>query len=348
MSLDLLRNLLNSSALRDEWYRSYGLTKSRSNSIIKRQKDRNSFFNPQSETALTTFFLCNLDGWHQLQALSPKPRQSDSKSKWSEKFFRALRNPQQSVIQARPASPLWDKLWKEAFPNDTLPTTEGAILLLEFEVLNRAFHPDKNNTIKAFRHLSFLPIEKQKEWSQYDAVLIVPQADKGIFYFIEAKLHSDVSMGTERFPYVSQIVRNLEAAFFLTRHEESQYRGWDFRYLLICPRKSLQYKAAYYAYALGPQGHEVGETLKNYELLLSEEIPGWKNNQTTKDRFAKFRADTPRRVSVVSWCRLAALLTERVADFFTKYRSQLKDCADIDDSEEAKVWERFQAAGIPA
>ena len=100
MSLDLQRTLLNCSALPTDWYRSYGLTESRSNAIIRRQKDRNSFFNPQSETALTTFLLCNLDGWHQLQALTPKPRQSGSKSKWSEKFFRALRNPnpQQPVL----------------------------------------------------------------------------------------------------------------------------------------------------------------------------------------------------------------------------------------------------------
>ena len=220
------------------------------------------------------------------------------------------------------------------------------MLLLEFEILNWAFHPDSADPKKAFRQLSFLPIDNQGEWSQFDAVLIVPHGNKGTLYFVEAKLHSDVSTGTTKYPYVTQIVRNLEAAFLLTRHSMSQYQGWDFRYVFVCPKKALRYKATYYAYALGEHGEAVQDTITNYSVLLSDEVHDWKDNTAKHNLFQAFREETPKRVAVVPWCELAAIAASHSPEGFAGYRSLLKECKELDESEKGRIDERFSAVGI--
>lgn len=72
---------------------------------------------------------------------------------------------------------------------------------------------------------------------------------RNLMLFVEAKLGSDIGRKTARFPYVNQVMRNLEAAYFLCNAEESPYRRerWDFSYFILCPRKEYEYRLSYFA-----------------------------------------------------------------------------------------------------
>ncbi len=43
-------------------------------------------------------------------------------------------------------------------------------------------------------------------------------------------------------------MRNVEAGYWLTHHPLSQWHGWEFHYVLICPRLDDELGATYYAW----------------------------------------------------------------------------------------------------
>lgn len=341
----MLNTLLNCQSLPQDWHCSYGVTIGRTTALTRAASDSNSLFNRRSETALSLFALGNLDRWGQIGKLTATPR--DGQSRWNEQWFTDLRSGKLPYNAAAYKAECWGEFLRAYFPNDRLP--KNSVLLFELEIMNQAFHPAKGDRTKAFNCLSFLQIPDHKAWSQFDAVLIAPQEQKGLLYFIEAKLGSDVSLGTTAYPYVNQIVRNLEAAFLLTNHDDSQYKGWDFRYLLVCPRKPLQYRATYYACVLGttplPAG-KVGELLDCYRSLLTTEYAG-KQSPEFAAYFDAFRREAPSRVAVTDWTTVGdELKRQHGVSFFQEYLTKLAQPGGLQSDQLLAIRSRMLDAAL--
>lgn len=296
--LDLLRAFLACGGLPHNWYDSYGVRKARSDALTRRSTRKagyssDSFINPNSETALTLFVLGNTDGWRQVNAFGQSPRVAGKD--WNYTFFADLLA---GSLGGRDAG---NALWRHHAGEGTLFRDDmvewnDLIVLFEVEVAGKAFH---QRTVKEdkFTDLSFLKVDDLKKWSKFDAVLIDPI--NKCLYFIEAKLRSDSSTGTKKYPHVNQIVRSLEAAFWLTTHPDSKYHGWRFRYVFVSPRLIHDYKLRYYAFALDA----VDAMLGNYHRLLRE-VYGDDlrlDPPTFEQRFTEFREKAREAVRVVHW-----------------------------------------------
>lgn len=306
--LDELKKLLNCNNLSDNWYLSYGLTEDRNNGLTSSNEHSDSFYNPTSETALTLFFLGNIDGWKQIRTLNHLPRTHESK--WNKDFFNSVRILKNVYSKSQININFWNFL-NEKFEIQGLDF-KNSILLFEFEIMNTAFHSVGRN---AFKSLSFLDINHIKKWSKFDAVLIEP--NKKLFVLFESKFTSDIQLKTIKYPYINQIMRNLESAFFLTNHQDSLYKDWTFKYVVICSRKNDQYKLKLYSYIL----KSIEDSLTIFKNILENE---YKSSIRNIEYFEKFEKEIPGSIVKIYWDELGDVLQSNQEDFFINYYNSLE------------------------
>lgn len=220
--------MLDADSLEMHWNCAYAVTEPRRKAFLSSASHSDSFFKPNSETATTVFFLGRLEGWAQAKlALSGQasstPRGEDDV--WSPPFFKPFGSNWHS------SSPRFSPLGTFLAERLALDVNQlgDPFLLFEVRTFNNAF-----NGGKTIRNPSFLVVKN--EWSRFDALAIFPIARTLVFF--ESKVESDGTHGAGGYD-LPQPIRNLETAFFLTTLPDSQYRGWDFRYVLLCPRNAL-------------------------------------------------------------------------------------------------------------
>lgn len=321
----LLQRLLGCDRLNDDWCDFYGVRNARSDALTARSTRKagfssDSFDNPSSETAITLYMLANTDGWKQLGVLARRPRIMGDK--WNSAFFDALKNGEAEDMSGTPS------LWRhhvgagQLFGMDTVDFGK-LILLFEVEVAGTAFRRIvglEGTTLP----LSFLDLAGLKKWAKFDALLIDPT--NRWLYFIEAKLGSDLSLETEKYPLVNQAVRGLEAAYWLTRHSISAERPWKFRYVLICPRSLFRHRLRFYSHAF-QSPTTVAAMLQDYQCLLEEHHRndlrlGEGEFQTA---YTDFSSVVPDAVRVVHWDGFAGVLADQRPGFWLDYLSRVEE-----------------------
>ncbi len=276
-NIEFLRAVLAGDRLTADWYETYGVSKPRSDALTaastrKAGYSSDSFHNPRSETALTLFMLGATDGWRVGRyARPPRPQGGD----WDGRFFGDVAS---GATGTAPGS-----LWSRHAGRGRLldPDTVGfdrLVVLFEVEVAGNAFRRLTGGSGSP-RDLSFLDLAGLSRWAKFDAVVIDPGLRR--LYFVEAKLGSDVSLETVKYPLVNQAVRGLEAAYWVTKTQPPSDRPWSFRYVLLCPHLLFAHKLRFYSYAFQDQG-SVRDMLGQYRGLLA----GHHRN----DRRATFKA----------------------------------------------------------
>jgi len=217
-------------------------------------------------------------------------------------------------ITGYPEEEMWTRLNRGVFL-DTALNWSRATLFFEFEIMNSEFHKINGG---AFTSLSFLNIHGYKKWGAFDAFMIVPairptEQFRGAFVGIEAKLASDISRHTKRFRYVNQIMRNVEAGYWLTHHHESLYQGWQFHYLFVCPKSDFEMKAAHYAWMLADDVKR-REACDNYRQILS-----FHRASVDEQQFGAFSRLFQNQVTVLHWDQIANVLRQQEPRFLENY-----------------------------
>ena len=316
------------------WHLSYGLTENRGRALGGPPKNSGSLKNPNSETALTIFLLGHLDKWSQSQKSElPLPRTKIS-GRLDKNFFKTLKATSDDKANSN----------KEAENNsflDEIGRQQLSRLLFEIGVPNIAFSENAESIRSSFidHDLPPTPAGAKRKWSQFDAMLFVP-TEKRIFG-IEAKLGSDISVGTTNYPYVNQIIRNLEAGYWLTKCDHSLFYGWEFHYAFICPESAMEYKATHYSHILTKKEDPCVETaINNYKNFLCAKNR-WDKNVDQKDFecFKNYFTDKENNhITVHYWSDLAKSLIGRVPN-------PMKSLYDHSDFKHASG-ERFELADI--
>lgn len=308
--------------------------------MVKDAPHPDSFFNSNSETALTLFMLGNLDSWSQVSSLPERPREETKRSSWSESFFRSFSGSKdvEDKCNERKEEGLWDR--PKIRRNLSLKKREvqktKKILLFEFEVACGAVHCGKE---KSRRNVSFLDISDKYSKVRYDAVLIIPE--KKIFVFFESKLETDTSAEGEGKNRLDQVVKGLESAFLLTNHEKSRYSDWDFRYVLICPRLLDQYALTGYHHVL----ENVEKYIARYNDLLNRKKSSSVNEETYPEYFGKFVKEAPQKLSKVYWNDMGKVLNNDRKNFFSDYFERLER-SELSERKVKSVRKRLKRAGI--
>ncbi len=316
---NLLQALLACDRLAEGWYDFYGLSEARSEALTapstrKAGYSSDSFDNPNSETAITLFLLGNVDGWKQLDALPETPRIGGGR--WNPKFFERLTSSNPPGPFTSPSrwstAPLAERMF------DPNVVDYGRLMLLfEVEAGGQAFR-QATGTAGQGIELSFLKLDGLSRWAKFDAVLIDPRHRR--FYLIEAKLGSDLSLETEKYPLVNQAVRSLEAGYWLTHHPASKYAGWSFRFVLVCPRPLWEYRLRLYAHLLW-NTDSVAEMLGHYRRFLIDHHAA--DLRLTGDEFGQqfdlFVTEAKNAVRVVHWNMLADAVAPAESGFWNDY-----------------------------
>jgi len=334
------RLLLNCPNLAPEWYLDYGITAARAAALLAASVHPDSLGHPGSETALTLFGLGNLDGWSQAGYFNPSPRDELSPSQaWSRPFFEQVREGNVR-FDRRPefTTAWWDSPFQEALLKAGAATPTNTVLLFEFEVMNAAFHTTGG---QAFKSLSFFNLRTKRECCQYDVVLLLPTMRR--FVFIEAKLGSDLSDASPATPSRDQVIRGLEAAYFLTRAKNSLYLGWDFSYVLLCPPASASPEDQKYARYQDPEGGGLKEALAEYKELLRstgapavlpERMPLWQD----------FWRTVRKRFTCIEWPAVFQACDRGTPGLLPQYLQRLRAAGFADHA--ASVSSRLAAAGV--
>ncbi|MFW5927711.1 MAG: hypothetical protein ACOCSL_00815 [Thermoplasmatota archaeon] len=309
--IEIYRTLMGAGNLERDWNLYYGLTQNRSMSLLKEKDHKNSFFNSKSENSLTLFILGSLEGWQQADTLRLKPR--DNKSRWSQEFFDSLRDGEVLYDSGKGKKTLFKELLENNLGLNKIDSS-GSTLLFEFSVMNSSFHNGET-----FRKLSFLDLSGMNSWVKFDAVLILPS--EKLFIFFESKLDSDISRTTTNYPQVNQILRGLESAYLLTNHEDSLYDGWDFRYVVICPRVINEYNLTYYNYI----ANNTGKNLMKYNDLINRDFSDCVNESCYPKYFGEFVKEVRDKISMIYWDELTHYLLKRNDNFFVKYFKKMEN-----------------------
>ncbi len=325
------RLLLNSDKLETDWNLYYGLTDNRSKSLLNKKDHKNSFYNSNSENSLTLFVFGNLDDWSQNGNLKLKPR--DDRSRWSKNFFDSLRSGEKLYKGSKNSKNLLKKSIESNLDLTGLDMTDS-VLLFEFSVMNSSFHGGET-----FRKLSFLDLKYTNRWVKFDAVLILPS--EKLFIFIESKMESDISTSTARYPKVNQIIKGLESAYLLTNHKDSLYEGWDFRYVITCPRVINEYNMTYYNYIT----KYIGKNLVEYNDLINKEYPEDINESCYPKYFGGFLKEVRDKISMVYWDEITKYLFDQDDNFFMNYLKRVEK--NLDEKEKFKaIKTRFKRANL--
>jgi hypothetical protein len=217
----------------------------------------------------------------------------------------------------------------------------ASVFLFEFEVLNSAFHTVDG---QPFKKLSFLNIKANRKWGAFDAFMIVPAVKqtperKGALVGFESKLGSDTSRNTKGLHHVNQIMRNLEAGYWLTHHQGSLYRGWEFHYVFVSPRRDFEWGTSYYSYLL----RDCDEKMKaadNYRRIVNHH-----GAVVDEEGFSEFKVMVAERTWVLHWDEIAGALSSENPTFFSDYMRSLSASPGLVEVLEATV-QRFRFAGL--
>lgn len=320
----LLQAVLACPHLAGGWSDYYGISSAKCNALTapstrKAGYSADSFDNPNSETALSLFLLGNVDGWKQLNAIVETPRVGGVS--WNPKFFELLTAP--TPIAPFPGQPRWSDgaLSAPLFESDEVDF-ERLILLFEVEAGGKVFRQATDEGQEDIR-LSFLNLAGLKKWVRFDAVLIDPTHRR--FYLAEAKLGYDLSLDMEKYTLVNQAVRGLEAGYWLTHDAASKYRGWEFRFVLLCPRPLWEYRLRLYAHVLRSPD-TVTAMLGDYRRLLTERYPAAMRLTGAQfdAEFDQFVRVASNAVRVVHWDTLAAAVAPAGSAFWSGYFRQVE------------------------
>ncbi len=312
----MLATVLNvGHQLARNWHLDYGITGDRNHALLAPFPERNSFNHPGSETALSLFMFGNMDGWKQLG--HPNCPRNDANG-WRPERFDALRDPAAQPEYQEVAR--WPYIDRGVFHDVTL-NWRKSLLMFEFEVLNSAFHLVNG---RPFRCLSFLDIGANRKWGAFDAFMAVPSIHptenrQGVLVGFEAKLRSDISRHTTGFSYVNQVMRNLEAGYWLTHHDDSLYRNWDFWYVFVCTRQDFEMKTAFYSWMLF-DGISKEQAVTKYREVLE-----YHHAAVDEQHFASFRQMVHDRAMVLYWDEVAEALQHEHATFWNDYLTTLQE-----------------------
>ena len=341
--LEMLKCLLNCPDLTDEWHFSYCITRDRNDALTKeitKKRHNDSLLNPTSETALTLFFLGNMDAWKQIGTLRVLPRCFDlnrNKDPRNKDFFDMVRHSEEIYNISPSRKALWNnnRKWLKNIIICDEKEIQQSILLFEFEIMSKAFHSIKN---QAFKELSFIDIREKTKWYRFDAVIILPTRKTIVFF--ESKFTSDITPYTKGYPFLSQMMRGLESAFLLTHHQNSLYNGWKYKYVIICPRKIVNGKVMQYQQYLNAIDesifHYKADMRKNYERA---------NKKIYQSYFGLFEELTPKSICSIYWDELGETLESEYPGFFSDYFDKLKKARLKKESIE-NIRSRFKTAGI--
>jgi len=286
------------------------------------------------------FALGHLDQWSQGGYFNPSPRDELSPSQaWSRPFFEQVREGDVRLDRRSEFSTgWWDTPFDQALRKAGVEAPTNTILLTEFEVINAAFH---TTGTRPFKSLSFFDLRTSSKCCQYDAVLLLPAARR--FVFIEANLGSDLSNVAAAGPSRNQVMRGLEAAYFLTRAKNSLYLGWDFSYVLLCPPVTDDEVAPSHARYLDPDGTGLKAALAEYKALLNsgaspapmpERMPLWSD----------FWRTVRKRFTCIQWPEVFQACERITPGLLPQHLQRLRAAGC--ESEAAAMMGRLAAAGV--
>lgn len=190
----------------------------------------------------------------------------------------------------------------------------SGIILFEFEIPNKAFNQYNK---ERFENYSFIENNVQDRWSRYDAIVVFPQSQ--LFMVIESKLNSDISYETKHYWFINQVIRNLEAAYMLTHHVCSEWKDWDYRYILLCPRRNYELKTRLYSYYLTELQTNTLEVMLRYRQLGCSYI-----DSKLEKQFRNFQDSIHSRINVVYWDQLYNAYSNTYPGCLIKYLNLLE------------------------
>lgn len=327
------RLLLACETLPENWNVAYGITDSRRRAFLSESGHSDSFFKPNSETAMTVFMLGRLGQWEQARMVNDiqsgaTPRNKDGS--WSSAFFKRFASPWTSTSPRNSALSRFMAERLALEPNGMA----DSILLFEVRTFNNAF-----NGGMTIRNPSFLVVEKK--WSRFDALVICPIAR--ILLFIESKVESDGTHGASGYE-TPQPIRNVETAFFLTTLPDSQYFGWDFRYMLLCPKAAVGVSKECEQFFAGRHDGD----LNGYDSYLSDATNTVRicaDRAGFREQWQELRATLNKRLAVVHWNEMMDALCKSGFD----RKNYLQGLSSIDRHDEtivAATKSRWAAAGV--
>ncbi len=325
-----IADLLNSEQLSQSWHLNYGISKDRVSSLTSKPQDKNSFLNPKSETATTLFILGNMGQWIQVNRSGEPPRNSRG---WNPAFFESIcRRYANSHTSLNVKTPL--RSWIANLLNISVEATDDGVLLFECEMRNSALSVGND-----LCPISFLETAQQS-WCLQDAIVLLPKIK--CLVVIESKLCSDLSRSTSEFPLISQAIRGWESAFLLTRGRESFFHGWDFKSILLCPRKSFEYQGTYYSFVFRDPTNHVAQ----YKNILENEYSHKMNRELFDNYFEEFQASVSTSTYVVFWDDLARQISLD-ENWIDSYLSQVQEvCRRDGNAIYNAAANRFRLAGI--
>lgn len=327
------RLMLDAPSLPEHWNCAYAVTKARRNAFLSSARHPDSFFKPTSETATTVFMLGRLEGWAQAQlALSDQaistPRGKDDT--WSPSFFKRFASDWNS--HSPRFSPLGSFLAERLALDPNL--LGDPFLLFEVRTFNNAF-----NGGKTIRNPSFLAVSG--EWSRFDALVIFPIARTLVFF--ECKVESDGTHGASGHE-LAQPIRNLETAFFLTVLSDSQYCGWDFRYVLLCPRNELGGAKECERFFVDGHASELAK-YDGYLSSASNALLLCPSRTTFHPQWQSLRENLKDKLAIIYWNDLLDAICEGGFDP-NRYFEQIDPIAKDGQSLVIATKQRWNAAGL--
>ena len=310
-----------------DWNAMYGITNKRKSAMVKEAEEighmgGNSSLNQNAETFLTFFSLVNLDSWQQPECLAKPIRTRDEKNPLSASFFKMMRENKISLWSKPKAS---NYSAKRLISTLTDQMMSYSIFFFEHDIMSSAINPLRTSRNKAFKELSFLNISRKRGWSIFDAYIFLPSAKRCIF--IESKLNRDISLTVKlngENIKISQITRAMESAYLFTHHPASNFHGWEYDYLFICPRQKYESGLPEYSKAIPRVQNPNLTVLRDEYLSLKEEIDP---DPVKKSLFEDFLSAHHEHIHVLFWDQLFDLLEETDPGFLAKYMEnlQLKD-----------------------
>lgn len=329
-----IMKVLNMPDAKKDWFRWYGITERRKNSLLKDPSHPNSFFKSNSESTLTLFILGNLNRWGQPSLDIEAPR--DVNSQWDPSFFRQMTRYSESNEKLIGEDNCWEDTRLSSILDVENSELKKNILLFEVELYNDAVHLGSE---KSKNNISFFKLKETERWVRYDALMMIPGSKKLVFF--ESKLQSDLSYSSGDYGYLDQLMKGLEAAHLLTEKEESPYSDWDFDYVLICPKLLDDYELTRYT----KKADSIGKNLVKYNDLLNDRCGDSINDECYPKHFESFIKKTPERIHTLYWKDLGEALSYGNSKFFTEYFSRLEN-AGFNTEHILGIKKKFREAGI--
>ena len=309
------------------WHLFYGITQARKSALVGSSRKQESVLNPKSEKFLTFFILANLDTWQQPKCLKNPIR--DENDNLCTSFFKTMRD-NMNDLWSTPKTP--NIRAKNIIPPLTNEMMKYSIFFFEHDIRSSAINPYRNI---AFRDLTFLNFTITRGWSIFDAFIFLPSAKRCIF--IESKVGSKIVPTVKKVIKISQITRAMESAYLFTHHPDSNFNGWDYDYLFICPREKFENSQMDYSQLIPQIQNPDSDVFRNEYNNLELD-----SNPTKQELFENFLSTCHKHIHVRFWDELVTIIQDNIPDFLSNYVNNLKSNKSLYDI--AK--KRFNLASI--